>query len=476
MAAPNPEKSLQDEATCSICLDYFQNPMMVIDCGHNFCRDCIAQCCEGSVANVFSCPQCRKPFPWQNLRPNRHLWNIVELAMQFSMRRAKESGEQQLCKKHQEPLKLFCEYDQTSICVVCDRSKLHKYHSIIPIEEAAQVYQEKIHHCLQTLKEEKDKILSFKLEAEKPSQDLLAETDSERQKLMLEFQQLRQFLEKEEQILLTRLQKLEIEIEKKKEEHAAKFSEEISRISTLIGELEQKGQEPPGGLMQDIGSVFNRCKTGKFQFPTPPDSLELSTMLQEFSKESASLQGELRKFRETLDEQKWINENVTLDPMTAHPRFVVFDGQKAVAWGSVRQELPYSTRRFDPSRCVLGSQGFTSGKHHWTVDVSKGTFWALGVAKESVKRKGQLNIVPEEGIMAVGFSNGQYKTLTSPPTFLNPSKDPRKIQIRLDYEGGTLGFFDAEENKRLVLFTVKFVSKLFPFFRVGDMNTVLRLC
>ncbi|XP_053234740.1 E3 ubiquitin-protein ligase TRIM52-like [Podarcis raffonei] len=141
MAAPNPEKSLQDEATCSICLDYYQNPMMVIDCGHNFCRDCIAQCCEGSIANVFSCPQCRKPFPWQNLRPNRHLWNIVELAMQFSKRRAKELGEQTLCKKHQEPLKLFCEYDQTSICVVCDRSKLHKYHSVIPIEEAAQVYQ-----------------------------------------------------------------------------------------------------------------------------------------------------------------------------------------------------------------------------------------------------------------------------------------------------------------------------------------------
>ncbi|XP_060126837.1 E3 ubiquitin-protein ligase TRIM58 isoform X2 [Zootoca vivipara] len=399
MAAPNPEKSLQDEATCSICLDYFQNPMMVIDCGHNFCRDCIAQCCEGSIANVFSCPQCRKPFPWQNLRPNRHLWNIVELAMQFSMRRAKESGEQKLCKKHQEPLKLFCEYDQTSICVVCDRSKLHKYHNVIPIEEAAQVYQEKIHHCLQTLKEERDKILSFKLDAEKPSQDLL-----------------------------------------------------------------------------DIGSIFNRCKRGKFQFPTPPDSSELSTMVQEFSKESASLQGKLRKFRETLDEQKWINENVKLDPMTAHPRFIVFDGQKAVAWGSVRQELPYSTGRFDPTRCVLGCQGFTSGKHHWTVDVSKGTFWAVGVAKESVKRKGQLNMVPEEGIMAVGFNNGQYKTLTSPPTVLNPSKHPQKIQIRLDYEGGTVGFFDAEEKKRLVLFSVKFVSKIFPFFRVGDMNTVLRLC
>ncbi|XP_061475073.1 zinc finger protein RFP-like isoform X2 [Rhineura floridana] len=469
MAAPNPEKTLQDEATCSICLDYFQNPVMIIDCGHNFCQDCIAQCCEGSIVNVFSCPQCRKPFPWQNLRPNRHLWNIVELAKQFSLRWANEAGDQKLCKKHQEPLKLFCEHDQTSICVVCDRSMMHKYHSVIPIEEATQVYQEKIHHCLQTLKEERHKILSFKSDAEKPSQELLIEMEAERQKLLSGFQQLRQFLEKEEQLLLARLEKLETEVEKRKEEHATKFSEEISHINALISELEQKGQEPPCGLLEDIGSIFSRCKRDKFELPTPPDSSELSRKLQEFSKESASLQ-------ETLDQSKWIDENVTLDPETAHPRFIVFDDQKAVAWGSVRQELPYNDRRFVPTRCVLGSVGFFSGKHQWTVDVDKGTSWAVGVAKESVKRKGQLSIVPEEGIMAVGLYNGQYKALTSPPTILNVNKHIKKIQICLNYEAGTVEFFDSEEKKRLVLFTVKFVSKIFPFFRVGDMTTVLRLC
>lgn len=141
MAAPNPEKTLQDEATCSICLDYFQDPVMVIDCGHNFCRNCIAQCSERATSKVLHCPQCRKFFPWKNLHPNRHLWNIVELAKDFSKRRANETGNQKLCEKHLEPLKLFCEDDQTSICVVCDRSRAHKKHSVVPIEEAAQAYK-----------------------------------------------------------------------------------------------------------------------------------------------------------------------------------------------------------------------------------------------------------------------------------------------------------------------------------------------
>ncbi|XP_044307971.1 zinc finger protein RFP-like isoform X2 [Varanus komodoensis] len=477
MAAPNPEKSLQDEATCSICLDYFQHPMMIIDCGHNFCRDCIAQCYAGSV-NVLSCPQCRKPFPLQNIRPNRHLWNIVELAKQFSLRRASEAGEQKLCKKHQEPLKLFCEQDQTSICVVCDRSKLHKNHTVTPIEEAAHVYQEQIQHCLKTLKEERDKVLAFKSNAAVPSEDLLREAEVERQKLLSEFQQLHQVLKKKEQLLLDQLEKLEKEVEKRKEDHANNFSGEISRLNTLISELEQKCQEPPSGLLQDIGSILNRCRRSRFHPPTTPDSSELKKKLQEVSSESATLQAKLRTFRETLTEPKWIKENVTLDLATAHPRFIVSPNQKSVRWGTVRQELPYNARRFDPSRCVLGCQGFSSGRHQWTVDVNCGTSWAVGIARESVQRKGPFNIAPEEGIWALGFGNGHYKALTSPPTVLNQSKYMTKIQISLDYEGRSVAFFDADEKKSLFLFSLPRLKpdKIFPFFRVGDMNTILHLC
>ncbi|KAJ7317223.1 hypothetical protein JRQ81_003385 [Phrynocephalus forsythii] len=478
MAAPNPEKSLQDEATCSICLDYFQNPMMIIDCGHNFCRDCIAQCCEGSLLNQFSCPQCRKPFFGQNLRPNRHLWNIVELARQFSLRRASEAGERKLCEKHQEPLKLFCEQDQTSICLVCDRSKVHKSHSVVPVEEAAQLYQGKIANCLKSLKEERAKILYLRSSSSKPSEDLLKEAEAERQKLMSEFQQLRQVLEKEEQALLARLEKLEADVKKKKEEGEAKFSAEISHLSTLIGEVEEKCQETPGGLLQDIGHMFKRCQRGRFHSPPVPDSSELKRRLQIFSRDSASLQGQLKNFRETLTEPKWIKEDVTLDLATAHPRFIVFEDHRTVAWGPVREELPYDARRFDPSRCVLGSQGFTSGKHHWTVDVDQGTFWAVGVARESVKRKGQFNIIPAEGIWAVGLSSGHYKALSLPPVILSHCKPLRKIRVCLDCEGKTVAFFDAEEKEAPSLFSFPIFGseKFFPFFRVGDMNTVLRVC
>uniref|UniRef100_A0A674IN67 RING-type E3 ubiquitin transferase n=1 Tax=Terrapene triunguis TaxID=2587831 RepID=A0A674IN67_9SAUR len=133
-------KTLQEEATCSICLDYFKDPVMIIDCGHNFCRACITQCLWGWETNL-SCPCCRGRFLQRNLKPNRQLANVAEVAKQFSLQLFREPRGQRVCEKHLETLKLFCEEDQTPICVVCDRSKEHRAHTVVPIEEAAQEYK-----------------------------------------------------------------------------------------------------------------------------------------------------------------------------------------------------------------------------------------------------------------------------------------------------------------------------------------------
>nr|XP_032661430.1 zinc finger protein RFP-like [Chelonoidis abingdonii] len=143
MAAENSVESLQEETTCPICLEYFTEPV-ILECGHNFCQACIAQCWEGSDT-VASCPQCRETVQQRNLRPNRQLANVIEIAKRLSLQAAKGAGGHRVCGEHQEALKLFCEDDQTPICVVCDRSRAHRTHTVVPIEEAAQEY--KVRSC-----------------------------------------------------------------------------------------------------------------------------------------------------------------------------------------------------------------------------------------------------------------------------------------------------------------------------------------
>lgn len=136
-------RKLQEEATCSICLDYFTDPVMTT-CGHNFCRECIQLTWEKAKGKkgrrkrrgTFPCPECRELSPQRNLRPNRLLTKVAEMARQHPGLQSRD-----LCKVHQELLKLFCEDDQSPICVVCRESREHRAHRVIPVEEAVQEHK-----------------------------------------------------------------------------------------------------------------------------------------------------------------------------------------------------------------------------------------------------------------------------------------------------------------------------------------------
>ncbi|XP_065435663.1 zinc finger protein RFP-like [Chrysemys picta bellii] len=296
MAAANPGKTLQDEVTCPICLEYFKDPVS-LDCDHNFCRACITQC-WGAFDTDVSCPQCREIFPQRNLRLNGQLRNVVEAARELRLQTVKEPEPERLCEKHKEPLKLFCKEDEIPICLVCDRSKEHRDHTVIPAKEAVEEFKEKVRAHLKMLREDREKLLGFKVSGEKRSQEYLRNTQTERQKIMSEFQQLRQFLKEQERLLLAQLEKLDKEIVKIQNENVSKVSEEISRLSDLISELEGKCQKPVSELLQDVRSTLSRSAKGKFQQPEEI-SPKLELRLSDFSQKTVALMETLRKFKGT---------------------------------------------------------------------------------------------------------------------------------------------------------------------------------
>ncbi|NXA15918.1 BT1A1 protein, partial [Sapayoa aenigma] len=145
---------------------------------------------------------------------------------------------------------------------------------------------------------------------------------------------------------------------------------------------------------------------------------------------------------------------VTLDPDTAHPELLLSEDGKSVRRAAGARELPDTPERFDYWPFVLGHQAFAAGRHCWAVDVGGGGDWAVGVARDSIPRKGHLSLGPQGGIWALESWGGRLRALT--PRKVTPlplRRPPRGVSVHLDCAGGTVAFFDADGGGLLFVFS-----------------------
>uniref|UniRef100_A0A8C9QVF3 B30.2/SPRY domain-containing protein n=1 Tax=Scleropages formosus TaxID=113540 RepID=A0A8C9QVF3_SCLFO len=157
----------------------------------------------------------------------------------------------------------------------------------------------------------------------------------------------------------------------------------------------------------------------------------------------------------------------SLSPVdTAHHSLILSEDRKQVRDGDTKQDLPDNPERFNPVVSVLGKEGFSSGRHYWEVQVGDKTDWALGVARESVNRKGKNSLSPNNGYWTILLNNGnEYKALADSSVSINLSVKPQKVGVYVDYEEGQVSFYSVETRSHIYTFTgYKFTEKLYPYF------------
>uniref|UniRef100_A0A096LR57 Tripartite motif containing 35-28 n=1 Tax=Poecilia formosa TaxID=48698 RepID=A0A096LR57_POEFO len=161
-----------------------------------------------------------------------------------------------------------------------------------------------------------------------------------------------------------------------------------------------------------------------------------------------------------------------LDPNTANGWIHLSDDLSCLRHGDTWQQLPDNPERNTNHYNVFGSEGFSSGKHSWDVEVGDHPDWSVGLVKESVDRKGELRVSPENGIWCLWHHDREYNDVDGKTLPVN--KSLQRIRVQLDYDMGDVSFYDPEDMTLICTHRDTFTEKLFPYFTVspaGDAKT-----
>ncbi|XP_016313638.1 pyrin-like isoform X1 [Sinocyclocheilus anshuiensis] len=268
--------------------------------------------------------------------------------------------------------------------------------------------------------------------------------------------------------LLEMMEEQQKAAEKQEQELIEELELEITELKMRNTELEQLSHtEDHLHLLQIHSSLCSPRNSRNW----PEISMKTHESLE-------TLRRALTQLKDTIDEKLTLTVStelkvmqqyavdVTLDPDTAQPKLILSDDGKQVRDGDIRQKLPDKPERFDTCVDVLGKEGFSSGRFYFEVQVKGKTDWTLGVARESINRKGEITLRPSDGCWTVWLRTGdEYKACDDPPVSLSPRVKPRQVGVFVDYEEGLVCFYDVESSSHIYSFTAQsFTEKLYPFF------------
>ncbi|KAL4008932.1 hypothetical protein ACER0C_002784 [Sarotherodon galilaeus] len=520
----------EDQFLCSICLDVFTDPVST-PCGHNFCKNCISQ--HWDVNQRCQCPMCNETFNTRpQLRVNNFISEMVaQFRCEAQQKASSSSSEQQtakpgevpcdvctgtrlkamksclvcltsycqthlephltvkglkrhqlidavenlegrMCTKHHKPLELFCKTDQTCVCVLCSVLD-HKNHEFVPLKEE---YEGKKAELEKTEAEIQQMIQKRRLKIQEITESVKMSKDAaDRQKAegVQVFTALMESVERHLKKLIKEIEDKQEATEKQAEGLIKDLEQEISELKKRSSEVEQLSRsEDHLHLLQSFCSLKAAPPTKDWtEVRVHPPSYE-GTVGRAVAQLEETIRKPMKKklFEAELKMVQQYAVDVTLDPDTAYPKLILSDDGKQVYHSDVWKNLPDNPERFSQSACVLGEQSFSSGRFYFEVQVKGKTKWTLGVATESINRKGKITVRPRYGLWTVWLRNGnEYSACASPLVPLGLQPGPEKVGVFVDYEEGLVSFYDVGAAALIYSFTsCSFTHKLHPYFGPCD--------
>ncbi|XP_028302140.1 nuclear factor 7, brain-like [Gouania willdenowi] len=433
----------EDDLCCPVCTDVFQDPV-VLSCSHSFCKSCLQDWWKRQ--KLRTCPCCKRKSSRSDPPCNLALKNLCETFLQN-----RNQKQPSVCGQHSETLRLFCLDHQQPVCLVCRESKTHSEHRFRPLDEAAQDCREELQIALKPVRDNLALFEQFKEKYELTVAHVKTQAQQVEEKIKEQFWKLHQFLQKEEEARLAALTEEAKQKNQMMMEKISALSRDMETLSNTIAAAQKDLEVDDASFLRNYKAVEMKVQ----QLPRP-DVPELhSGALIDVAKYLGNMSFNI--WKKMGDMVAYMP--VILDPNTADPELLVSADLSSVRSGE-QQQLPTNPERSRFSCSVLGADGFDSGTHSWAVEVGKNKDWEVGMLAEYTQARGLL----KSGLWRVLFSGGKFTAFSTNESEKSLSvKKLKRIRVKLDYEGGTLSFWNLDTNKHLHTFTDSFTDTLFPY-------------
>uniref|UniRef100_A0A9J8B9M9 Uncharacterized protein n=2 Tax=Cyprinus carpio TaxID=7962 RepID=A0A9J8B9M9_CYPCA len=418
-ASQSRHERLALELSCAICLQLYRDPV-ALPCGHNYCLGCIQNAASAEdPKSPRRCPECREEYGSpEELPKNFKLSSIVDGHL----------------KKHEERHRslhvlYLCAQERLFLCSECLMEGTHQHHEV----QTFEVAKEEMKRVL----EELGKSVSDKLQMTEALLKSASEgpTDKAEDKLVARANIL---LDNMTSLINTYKVRMVITI--------TQYSRIRQAANVTIPAL-------PSQESSNAKQLRSVLRTDGFR-------AEMSLLLEY-----------LHGLMNPLD--------LTFNPATAHPSLLLSSDLKTVKQcaGVKSNTAGDQSERFSTATQVMCTQSFSTGVHMWAVEVGPGCMWSLGLCYKSIPRKGDHS--------RLGHNTSSWrlqwknKKLTACYDLANVSvgeglvMPPKRVEVTLDYEGGTIAFHSSGQGGRrqhLHTFSAVFKDIVYPAFGIHSTS------
>lgn len=439
-------------------------------------------CGDAKRKAVKSCMECRRSYCDVHLEPHHKDGGLKSHTLVGPLENLKE----RICKDHTRLLILFCRNDSRLLCDVCAAAS-HASHDIIPVQQACEEKQALIGEAeakaQQMIDDRQQKVQSLKesvSQSQRETEDVLADCVRDFTLLFYEVHQVQEELVK----VMQEKQKAE---ERQADKLIASMEKEITQLRGSVANLQRlKSTTDQLLFLQDFQDPFNLPHTMDLSSLTLNRRVEIHHMRTSVSTSVSKLRALLGKMSRDVEEVssgtsglreatlryvQQYEQDVLLDPDTAHPLLIVSIDRKQVRysmgsglWGA--QIL--KPNMFTEHLAVLGHRGFSSQRFYFEVFVGDKTEWCLGVATASIQTSGSLTRSPNSGLWAIWFLVDKFETFSCPNVPVHFGK-VEKVGVFVDYGGAQISFYDVQAATQIYTFTeCSFTEELYPYFNPCD--------